>query len=233
MTTVRALITAALRKIEVVGAGEVATAEDAFDCLEALNDMIDSWSVSGNLIYTESREQFPLTAGIGQYTMGPSGDFDTARPYRITDAFLTDGSGLSIPLAINSSDQYAQISNKNTQGTPSDVYYDGNYPLANLIFYAVPNQSYTVNIYSQKPLSNFTDINAEVIMPPGYKRALIHNLAVEVAPEYGKQASQSVIYIATQSRQAIENANTENDKQVLRVDQALLYNSMNYKIDIR
>lgn len=47
MATALDLITRALRKLGVYAAGEDPDAEDAEDCLAALNDMLAGWSING------------------------------------------------------------------------------------------------------------------------------------------------------------------------------------------
>ncbi len=218
MATVRDLITASLRLIQEVGAGEVCTAESAVDGLSALNRMIASWSVDKDVIYTESAEVFNLTSG--SHTIGSGADFNTVRPVNIEQMFITDG-GQTYPLWENDSTQYALIADKETIGRPTDFYYDGNYPVGTIKFYPVPDKTYQLNIYSRKALSQFTAITDNVVLPNGYERALIYNLAVEIAPEYGKEAPQSVQLTAAKSLRAIESGNNANDSNSLRVDYAL------------
>lgn len=222
MATVRDLITASLRLIQEVGAGEVATSESAIDGLSALNRMIDSWSIDKDVIYTESAEVF--TVSNPSHTIGSGADFNTVRPINIEQMFITDG-GQTYPLWSNDLSQYALIGDKETTGRPTDFYYDGNFPIGTIKFYPVPDRSYQLNIYSKKALSQFTAITDNVVLPNGYERALIYNLAVEIAPEYGKEAPQSVQLTAAKSLRAIESANNANDSNLLRVDYAITNNS--------
>lgn len=224
MATVRDLITSSLRLLQEVGAGEVATSESVADGLSALNRMLDSWSVDKDVIYTESREQFNLVGGTASYTIGSGGTFNTTRPLSIDQAFITSGS-LTYEIAVNDASQYALISDKQIQAMPSDVYYDGNYPLSTMIFWPVPDSAYTLNLYSKKPLNNFTAATDVVNLPQGYERAIIYNLAVEIAPEYGKEAPASVQKTARTSLKAIESLNNANNKQLLRAD--LMLQDMN------
>lgn len=47
MATALEVITRALRKVRAYGAGETVSAEDAEDCLTALNDMLAGWAING------------------------------------------------------------------------------------------------------------------------------------------------------------------------------------------
>ena len=80
MATALQVITAALRKIRILRAGEVASAEDAEDCLYALNAMLDTWSAENLMIYALTENTKALTEGDPDYTIGSAGDIDTTRP---------------------------------------------------------------------------------------------------------------------------------------------------------
>jgi len=220
MTTIRELVTRSLKLIEEVGAGETASSESAFDGLKSLITMIDSWSIQNKLVYTETRENFALTVGDNAYTIGTGADFNTVRPIQITSAFITIA-GADVPMDIIGSAQYAEIQYKTMRGTPMQMYYDANYPQGNILLYPSPSQPMSLNLYSKKPLTNFTSLDDVLNMPSGYERAFIYNLAIEIAPEYGKQASATVVQIAAESKLAVESSNSLNDANILTVDNGL------------
>jgi hypothetical protein len=211
MTTARDIIESAARKIQVLGRGQTLSADDAQNGLDALNQMLDSWSIEGGNVFTESRESFALTSGQGSYTIGSGGNFDTAKPYVITSAFVRVN-GTDYPLELIDSNQYASLYDKDLSSAfPEFLYFDNNYPLSNIILWQVPATSSTLHIYSQKPLSNLTSLTTALSLPKGYERALVYNLAVELAPEYEKDASATVYRIASESKQALTTYNTRNE----------------------
>ena len=222
MSSIRDLITGSLRLIEEVGAGEACSAESAQDGLTALTGMIGTWSIEGNLVYTETTEVFSLTASDATKTMGATGDFVTTRPIRITAIVVNYGTNDEYSLRIIDAEEYAMINDKALSGDPELVYVDGNFPNMGMTFWPVPNRTQNVNIYSQKPLSDFSSINDTLTVPPGYERAFRYNLAVEIAPEYGKSASGDVKSIAISSKAAVRSQNGQNDMARMRVDDALL-----------
>lgn len=222
MGTIRDLVTGSLRLIEEVGAGETATAESCADGLTALNAMIGTWSIQGDLVYTEVTENFTLTASTALRTIGPTGNFVTTRPVRVVAVSLNYATNIQYDVKVIGAAEYAAIPDKTLSGIPQYVYYDGNYPNAGMYFYPVPDSNYPITIYSQKPLSDFSTISDTLVAPPGYERAFRFNLAAEIAPEYGKQASVTVMKVAIESKNAIRDQNALNDTDVLRVDDALL-----------
>lgn len=220
MTTIRDTITGALRLIEEVGAGETPTSESLNDGLYSLKSMISSWSIQGGMVFTKSTDLFSLVSGTSSYSIGATGDFATARPLDIDYITISSG-GVDFTLEEMTEQEYAGIAIKTVQGMPYAFYYDGNYPNGNIKFYPTPSENYVITIYSNKPLSEFTSVNEQLIAPEGYERAFRYNLAVEIAPEYGKQASASVASIAIESKNAVKSQNNKNGAEKMRVDSFL------------
>jgi hypothetical protein len=224
MTTVRQIITDSLRLIEEVGAGETPSAESSSDAMRALSMMINSWSPQGDLIYSETVETFNLTANDGVYTIGATGDFATPRPTRIVAATVNDGS-IDKSLDIIPANIYAAIQDKTIVGVPDTLTFFSDYPNATIKLYPLPSSAYTITLYTEKPLTEYTSLDTVLSLPPGYERALKYNLAIEIAPEYGKQASATVMKIAIESKNAIRNANNRYDNDKLMTDAALISKS--------
>lgn len=223
MTTARALLTRSLQMIGVLGEGEVPTAATAADVLALWNGFIEQISIGGaTAVYEEKREDFPLTANVAAYTIGTGGDFNTARPVRIRQAYLRQlGSTQDYDVELIGDDRYAHIGDKSRPGIPGKAYYDGNYPLANIIFDALPPSGMTLFIISEKPLTRIPSINTELSFPPGYEIMFQFNLAVLAAPFFEKEASQTIRGNAHIFLQTIENDNAQNDDTRMRCDDAL------------
>src|SRR5262249_13731941 len=76
--SVRDLMTTALKRIRVLQAGEVPSAEDAADALLRLNSWITSLSLERLTVYTITRATWPLTPST--YTIGEGGTIAQPRP---------------------------------------------------------------------------------------------------------------------------------------------------------
>ena len=53
------------------------------DGLDALNSMLDSWWNESLAVYSIRQENFPITANVASYTVGPAATWNTTRPTRI------------------------------------------------------------------------------------------------------------------------------------------------------
>jgi len=221
MTTLRQLITGSLRLIEQVGSGEEPTAEESSDALFALNAMVDSWSIDGNKVWTQSQDTLTLTPGVDVYTIGIGGTINTTLPSRIYAATVEIPNSVSTSLEIFSAEEYAYQNDTFISGRPTAVYYERGYPTGTLTFYYKPNAAYLFTMYSTKQLSTFSNLSDTLSLPAGLERALRYNLAIEIAPEYGKAVPQAVVAIAIESKTSIEAQIGVLDKNTMQVDDAL------------
>ncbi len=215
MATTRELITGSLRLLNVIATGEAPSEDDVNITKSALNGMIDSWSNNKLMIYTMNPYVFNLVAGQQIYTLGNdvTADWQTFRPLDIENAYVRLNANtqqqLDIKLKILTDDQYADISAKNTPSTfPFAIFDNGNYPLRSIYVFPTPTQNSQIVLWLRQPLIDLTDIDAEVSYPPGYERAFRFNLAVEVAPEFGRDAPERVVNIATAAKLEIERTNS-------------------------
>lgn len=212
--TGRDAVAAALRKIGVLAAGESVPAQEAEDALDDLNRMIGSWSNEGLMIYESPRESFTLTPGVGSYTIGDGATFDTVRPTYLDAATIENQSATpKIELQLNiirSAIEWSTVMAKSLTSTiPENIYYDRGYPNDTIYLYPIPSVANKLVIYTKKKLSAITDMNSEIVLPPGYDDAIVYNLALRLAPEYGKQVSEYVMMVAIESKALIKRVNHE------------------------
>ena len=199
--------------IGAISSGENVAADEASDALISLNDMIDSWSNEGLLIFQSVRETFPLVVAQSSYTIGTGGDFNTSIPQIIESAAIIDSNSnpnIEYPMRVNSTQEYAMIPDKAlSTNIPTDLYFRRGVPLSTITLYPVPDATKTLALYSQKPLAQYASLNDTVTLPKGYARALRYNLALELAPEYGKEPAMNVQMVAKESKQMIKRLNID------------------------
>lgn len=201
---VRDIIKSTLRIIGAISSGENPTADESNDALQSLNSMLGLWSINGLLVYEIKRETFDLVAGQQVYTFGLTGNFNSVRPNQILDANSLEN-GIETPLEILNHQQWAGISSKNVSSSvPSKLYLEKSYPLAKINLWPIPNVTNQIVIQSLKNLPAFTSINDDVILPDGYEEALKYNLALRLAPEYGKALDPSIERIAIEAKMELQ-----------------------------
>lgn len=207
MTTLKALINTAMRKAKIIGAGEEAAPEDFQDVLADLRRMVGNWRLEPLMIYVNARKQFDLQPGAASYPIGDGAAWDTERPIRILAATILDGAGGTFPLTEITATEYSRHSHKSRVGRPRHFFYEATFPMAAVRFDCVPDDP-TVELVVQESLTIPDVLTAELEFPEGYEDALIYNLAVRIAPDFGKPATPEIVGLAVSYKALVKRANT-------------------------
>lgn len=207
----RQIIESAYRKIRVIGRGRAMTSEEAADGLAALNSMLNAWSADDLRVPFFTTETLTLTAGLNPHTIGTGGDLNTAQPTDVKAATIVSGQ-TSFDLDLMAYDQYAAIPDKTTAGYPSRYYFERQESLGRLYFDYVPQEAFSLRLVSLKALATFAALTTDDSFPNEYEEPVIYNLAIRLAPEYGKEPAQSVVAVAASSL-----ANLERNAAAARV----------------
>jgi len=227
MTAVRSILTRAVRLLGAVAQGTALAAGDAADALTALNGMLQSWNIQSLAIYTKNFDAYTLVPGKQIYTVGPTGDIAASpqqRPSSIDRVQLRVTSvtpTLELPIEMVNDAEWADIRIKGIATQyPSKIYSDGGFPNLGIYLWPIPTAAYQIVLWSWSQLPTITDINLDLDLPPGYERAIIYNLAVELASEYGRVPSPQVQQIAMDSFALLKRINSSNS--TLKCDEAVL-----------
>ncbi len=209
MSTASDLIKGSLRLLGVIASGETPSASDTADGLTALNEMIESWSTEGLVVPCVTREELSWASGNASRTWGSGGNFSTARPLRLENAAILQD-GVEYPLKVCTPQEWADIAQKTLTSTqPTHVYLDPTMTTATVYLWPVPSATVTFVPYTEKPLTAFALSSTTFTFPPGYFRALRYNLAIEIAPEYGKAVSPEIASTAAESKENIRRLNVK------------------------
>ncbi len=209
---IRDLIKRSLRLIGASATGESVTADEMADAVFALRGMLANWSINNLLGTSVVREEFDLIPGQQKYTLGPdpTADFETSRPVAIVSAALLNEASTNYEsrIELRTAAQWAAIKSKGvTSSMPNFIYIEGASPLEKINVWPVPNEAKKLVLYSTKILSDVMGPNDEVNFPPGYEQALAYNLAIILAPEFGRSVTPEVAAIASTSLGDIKRKN--------------------------
>ena len=215
----RQIGTPALRLIGVAAAEMPITADMAQSTLDALNTMLDGWSVERLLTWTRPRYALPLVAGQGTYTWGlvsgeaSPADIPHTAPVRLEICLLNIGGSPAQewPVQVLTQDEWeTQVWFKDLQSAYVEaVYLEDTQPYNMLHCFPVPSQVNTVVLLPWQAHSPYAGWDAVLEWPQGYQRAFVYNLACEVGPQYGIEVSPQVMRIAEESKRALFVINTD------------------------
>ncbi|MCP4988360.1 MAG: hypothetical protein GY928_20610 [Colwellia sp.] len=222
-TTARDIIRLAMLEIGILAAGETPSAEDSNDAFDKLNLVIDSWAGNNLMQSAAIEETANISAGTNNYAIGSNQTIDTSKPFDIISAFLRDSNSYDYGLKIIDKKEYDSKSDKTLQNKPDSLYYNpGASQQANqtgtLYFYPTPKSAYTLHLTSMKPFTAFSDLNSNVTFPAGYKKALIEDLAINLAPMYKIPVSRELYVNAEKSLAVVQNINARNTTKSIRLD---------------
>ncbi len=213
-TTAGDQINRALRLLGVLAEGETPSASTSQDGLVALNQMIESWSTERLSVFSTQDQIFTWPAGQITRTLGPSGNFSGNRPILFDDAtyYRDPGTNVSFGIKFINQQQYDGIAVKTVTSTyPQVIFVNMTYPDATMTVYPKPTRDLEWHFISVDELSNPATLATNLTFPPGYLRAFVYNLAMEIAPEFGVEPSPQVTRIAMTSKRNLKRINNPDD----------------------
>jgi hypothetical protein len=217
--TVLDLLKQARQSNGTLGDGVTMSAEEAQSDMLALNIMLAEWSASGYGVYYDKQEVFTLTANKASYTFGTGGNFNSSRPTELRDQSFIRLNDVDYAVSLIGSDEYSQISSKDTTALPDSIYFEPTYPLATVFLYPSPDQAYSLYITSAKTIDTFMSIYETISLPQEYASAIKWNLSVELAPSYNVQVNQILTTRARQSLKVVKNLNADLRLEPARLGQ--------------
>ncbi len=196
-TTLADLLRPALRRAGITKLPGIIPSPDQYaELVPETNRLLNMHNCNGHVIFNTKIEAFDLTSGQKQYSIGPGGDFNTARPIYIRDAnFIFPGSPeIRIPVDIIDDDEFSKIMMQDIQGAPPWwLYYDGSNDAngrGQIFIIGQPPSGYQLEFYSWQALAaSFTATTDAVTWPPGYEFFLEANLALCACALYPEQST--------------------------------------------
>jgi hypothetical protein len=228
LTTAGDLVRGALGKILVLGTQDTLASADLETGMDVLNSLLDSWWLESLGVYAVQQQSFATTSGVASYTIGPGQTWNTTRPNRIVSG-VASFQGVDYPVNAIDRAQYDRIPYKQTSGIPMVLFYDREYPTGTVYLYPGPSPSgITIKINTYQQIQSFANAADLIDLPPGYARMIVNNLAVELAPDFGRTVSNEILLAARESKAAVKRNNRQD--VVAQYDGAILYGSNAYNV---
>lgn len=202
---------AALQLLNVIQPGEDPSSEDGQLGFDVLNRWVDWLGTQRLSIYFLTRTTKTLASGTASYTIGTGGDIAIVRPVWIDQgqAKLIQDTGATYPLEVDltvlTDDEYAAWPEKTYQsGYARAIWYDHNWAagLGKIYPLPIPNVGTTqLVLYTPTAVIEFAAQSTDYTFPPGYERAIVFNLSMELAiyfpaavlpPNLEKHAAESL-----------------------------------------
>ena len=193
-----AIVQASLREIGILDPVTPVGAEQAETVRQAANDLLGTWQRKRLLITGVTIASYNLVSGTQSYTIGSGGTFNQTRPESILAWSVVPDDDATDPVEIPmgrplTSDEWQAIAVKSSTGAyPTSLYYDGVYAagLGNILVYPIPdNNDVDIKLYERVPQMTSLVLATTYDLQPGMARLLKLGLAIEIAPQFGRQVS--------------------------------------------
>lgn len=185
------IITEAFRKIGALGDGVPLDSTRLSIGAGVLSPMVQSFSSYGLLIWTLDRITIPLNYWNGQpkLTIGPAAQYRTPyKPLKCLEAVRNDDLS-SVDMIKLANRDYETQTNKTTTGVPTMFYYKPNAYEGEIYLWQPPDDYWSNNgsitFVFQRQIQDLTTSTDEPDFPQEWTEALIYQLAIRLAPNYG------------------------------------------------
>jgi hypothetical protein len=193
------IITEAFRKIGALGDGETIDATRLTIGSNVLNPMVKAFSSYGMSVWTLDKISIPLSewANAPELIVGPTGTYVIDyKPLAITDALRSDGS-IETPLIQISNSEYENQPTKTQTGTPTMFYYKPEAYVGKIYLWQPPDTYWdangTLETTFRRQIQDLDTSTDEPDFPIEWHEALIYQLAVRLAPNYGLAPNDRMI----------------------------------------
>lgn len=182
------LIDDALREINVISATDEASPQDHAFALRKLNRIIGLYNTQHllNAFIQDIKFVQPTAGWTPQIYIGPGQQFPAVAPTHIEGAFFRQ-SGVDYSMNAMTSDQWREISYKETVGIPTR-YYEQNMGenTSKIYFDCIPIDGLELHLLCKLPINGGVDFNTtdDVIFEYGMEKLLIDRLAFELCGAY-------------------------------------------------
>jgi len=169
---------------------EMRTGYDLRTVRRSLNFLTLEWQNRGLNLFTIEAGTVPLVEGTAEYTM-PSDTID------LIEHQLRTGTGtnqIDTALMRVSVSTYAQQTNKNSRGRPTQIYINRGVSDVTATLWPVPDSGdYTLFYYRLKGIDGMTSgISGSASIPPRFVPALVAGLAFQIAMKKPESADRAV-----------------------------------------
>lgn len=188
------IIQEAFRKIGALGENETIAADTTKlnVGIAALNPMAKAWQAYGMQMWCRTDKTVLLSAlTTSPTTIGPASTIvDTKKYLKLLQAIRRDtSSNTDVPLNLFTYENFNMLSTKTSTGAPLHVHYQPTLTAGTIYLWPLPDTYWTANgsiIFTfQRTIQDFDSSTDEPDFPIEWAEALIYNLAVRIAPNYG------------------------------------------------
>lgn len=197
------IVRAALLKIGVIDSGEDGPdSDEQNDVFQSCKDMLEEWALEGLLIPGVYSSTHIFKTESDRVTIGPAEfnpDIVQERPYEEIYTLNYILAGDEYPRRVKNTTLAVVDKEKRSYSYyPKFFFYNQTYPVYEIVFESLTYIGDRIVINGRGHFTEFAlDDPISNILPLGYRKAIINNLAVIIAADYGNKEGRSGISAIT------------------------------------
>lgn len=231
--TVQQIIIEGLRELEIAAAGEPVEPEDLQTGLLRFNMFLDTWKAQRLMIFKVLRELYTVSANVTSYTIGPGATWNTpTMPLAIVRAGFVNtavnpSNPLETPIRVYTDEEWARIGQKTMTSTivwgvwyRTDFTTNGATPpsgTGTIFVFPICTTSGQVALYLPVAIDEVDDsegheadaLATTIIVPPGYRKAMVTTMAMEMADVFGVTPSANLTKKWNSAMKVVKRANSK------------------------
>jgi hypothetical protein len=193
----------AMVKIGAIDPSEIPSGQEAADVQAQANILIDSWNAARSYVWANTFFTGLITPNLQPHLIGPTGTpgFDQTagilqRPVKILKASILLNAlaqapwigqttvRLTVRVHQDKGDWWAAKTAPGVASvTPTDMYYQEDYPNGSMFLWVVPTVAYPLELLLQTLLAQY-QLTDTVTLPQGGLMAFVYSLAEMIAPDF-------------------------------------------------
>lgn len=180
--TAAQVVSRALQKLGVLGQGFEASADELQNGLDALNEMLKTWSTQGPNLWTRAEQEVTLVSGTQTYTLSP-------RPRLVYNVrWAVDGEE-RLPLPEWTRQNWDRFIYKTSTGEPKIYVLDKQRTATTITLWPIPefdsgSETWTLNVSYERALEIVTEGAHDIDVPEEFTETVIMCLAARLAEDY-------------------------------------------------
>lgn len=203
------IIKAALRKIGALGDWEDPTENQITVAAAAFQPLVKAWQAHGMPVWAIKEQGIACSfLADGSVEIGIGAEVNVAKPLKVFQAFLRRADK-DMPVQVYDRTNFNSLTNKTITGIPNIIYYQ---PLVNtgiLRCYPRPDADTQANgtmiIHYQAMYEDMDTQSDDLGFPSEWSKAVIYQLAVDLAPEYGLSINERQL-LKAEAKEAKDDA---------------------------
>lgn len=219
MATIQTLIERSLQKLLCEEDTTQFSATQLSHGLTAVNAMLESWSLERLKQFKMTLSTFNTANGTASYAIGTGLTWNTSLPVEIESAFIRV-SNEDKPVTIIKRRTWMKLQKKTEANRPTKLYFERTDNAAGVVYlHPVPTATEAIYLDMRKGIVTYAALSDTVTLPPGYERAIVFNLAIELAPDYEIEPSTTIKEKAAESLAVIMDLNTPSENAGLKANE--------------